>query len=156
MGQGRPQESTRWPRRASSGAARRVQNRVFAAVLLRLHDVRGPGALAHGFWAWRRSWLVRRRPELAHVHFISISDALRQAAWGRESLRGAPDGTGERPAGRRGGCRIVILQLFYSVFMMSVYPALWLIDSELRCAHGWSGVGLKSRTSILVAFYIKF
>ena len=45
---------------------------------------------------------------------------------------------------------------FYSVFMMSVYPAPWLIDSELGGAHGWSGVGLKPRTSILFAFYSHF
>ena len=83
-------------------------------------------------------------------------DALRQAVWGREGPRGAPDGPGERPAGRRGGCRIAFLLLFYSVFMMSVYPAPWLIDSELGGAHGWSGFGLKLRTSIFFVFYSRF
>ena len=62
--------------------------------------------------------------------------------------RGAQDGPGERPAGRRGGCR----NTFSTAFMISADPALWLIDSELGGAHGWSGIGLKLCTSIFVAF----
>ena len=51
---------------------------------------------------------------------------------------------------------MMVLQLLYCVFMMSVYPVPWLIDSELGGAHGWSGVGLKLRTSILIVFYSNF
>ena len=68
----------------------------------------------------------------------------------------ALDGPGERPAGRRGGCRVTFLLGVYNVSMVSVLPALWLIDSELGGAHGWSGVGLKLRTPILFVFYSHF
>ena len=54
------------------------------------------------------------------------------------------------------GAESSVCHMFYNVFMMSVYLAPWLIDSELGGAHGWSSVGLKLRTSILVAFCSHF
>ena len=97
--------------------------------------------------------MVRRRLEIAHAHFINvfsmISDALRQAACGRESPRRAQDGPGERPAGRRGGCRITLLQLFYSLFMMSIHPALWLIVLALDRIPIWRC----TKSTIIIVFW---
>ena len=74
---------------------------------------------------------------LLAFHLIQIlSQVKRVQPPPREGPRRAQDGPGERPAGRRGGCRISILQLFYSVFMMSVYPALRLMELTLEgCQH---------------------
>ena len=61
-----------------------------------------------------------------------IFDALAEADWGREVPRGAQDGPGERPSGRRGGCRIRFSHGFYRVFMISVHPAFWISELTLK------------------------
>ena len=77
--------------------------------------------------------------------------ALPKADWGMEGPRRAQDGPGKRPAGRRGGCIITFLQLFYSVFMMSVYPALWLIDFALTGYQHWE----VRKTTIFLVFWCR-
>ena len=58
--------------------------------------------------------------------------ALPKADWGMEGPSRAQAGPGERPAGRRGGCNIAILWLFYRIFVMSVYLALLLIELTFK------------------------
>ena len=81
----------------------------------------------------------------------------------RDRRRGAGNAPGERKIAlsrvQRGGSEgadSLFLQLFYNVFKMSVYPALWLTESELGGVHGWSGVGLKLRASISFVFHRHF